>query len=502
MAATLRVREALRWKLPTLVSLFEPNASSKTPKNTSSTYFIDVQTWEPWTEFRRSILSDIFAHELNQPYHGSRRPPHALERDCIISSEGTVTAAYYYYIWPIVNCALDSQRSKPHYTVGNRYGQHADWLCVNGADGAIRLVGDTKINYKWSPHMLDDAPDDGIYTDTFDEWQKVVGQILGYAVHSNTRYGLCVTDGGVTAFQFKSVEIPPSEVRTRSQKAVAFTQSQGVATVSAGHQRGLSDVSMTTAETVSSGSEYNPAEPQHRVYDNPLYAFIPWDGSGPSGLTPAEACFFLALMAANGDNDIARYYPRLDSYRLRQDGAYVHNTSGKVHKTLPRGAVQDEPDHQTIQEAFLGGFYEQTNEQEQGEQQGDELVDAPETGGGRYEESVDDRTLGETTIGVLADTLEHLQAGDEAVVAEDAGEGPSHAYAQAAPNDQGSEKGKAASSTRTTVTVKKNWLGKLYFVTPSGTEVNTDISRWVRVHGGYELRTKHHIYFAKSLRPK
>ncbi len=104
------IREALGQPLPKLVSQQDPR--SGLPKNTDPRRAIRAENWEPWPEFQHSILSKIFARELDRPYDGpTRRPP--LDKDCIISSEDTVTAAYYYNVWMPVNHALNSQQSNP-----------------------------------------------------------------------------------------------------------------------------------------------------------------------------------------------------------------------------------------------------------------------------------------------------------------------------------------------------------------------------------------------------
>ncbi|OAA53062.1 hypothetical protein SPI_09491 [Niveomyces insectorum RCEF 264] len=109
--ATTTIRDALRWKLPSL--MYQPYHESTRPMNTESAAPIEAETWEPWPEFHRDVLRRIFTRELNKTYRG---PPlqQALDADRCISSEDTVTAALYYFIWPVVNNALNSQHGRPH----------------------------------------------------------------------------------------------------------------------------------------------------------------------------------------------------------------------------------------------------------------------------------------------------------------------------------------------------------------------------------------------------
>jgi hypothetical protein len=64
------------------------------------------------------------------------------------------------------------------------------------------------------------------------------------------------------------------------------------------------------------------------------YRSIPWESTGKQHLTVHLGLFYLAWLAAAGDNALQFKYPSFDSCWPRLDGTLIHNTTGLAVKKL------------------------------------------------------------------------------------------------------------------------------------------------------------------------
>jgi hypothetical protein len=155
----------------------------------------------PWADFNYDTLTRIFRRQLASEYRGSseQRP---LELDLVINNEETLEDVLRRFLSPIVNYALDGQEGQPHLGRGSRCGSEdrPDWpavsaLCIDEYGRYANILpGDTKLDAKWWPTMLQE-------TNSFNEWQKVVAQVQTYMARHRTRYGFIITDSSFVALR-------------------------------------------------------------------------------------------------------------------------------------------------------------------------------------------------------------------------------------------------------------------------------------------------------------
>ncbi|EHK22895.1 uncharacterized protein TRIVIDRAFT_60285 [Trichoderma virens Gv29-8] len=267
--------------------------------NTSADEDVNVENWTPWTDFNLCICNEATFDDL-------------LRR----------------FVIPVVNYALSNQPGSCHYGRGTRcFSRHQpDWSVISSTwvveKGYLNVLpGDTKLDAKWRPSMIHEAKN-------FEEWQKVMHQVVSYMMKEENRYGFIITDTNMVALRLtrRPVESGIAADRPRRDNVP-------------GHQRHISDTSMAELE-----SSFIDEEATNWDYYPPEYAIIPWDVHGPGKLTIKLALWCLAMMAANGHRYIAYSYPDLDSWRQGYNGGYVHNTSGATLSTLVEGHRYEEPD--------------------------------------------------------------------------------------------------------------------------------------------------------------
>ncbi|CAK7224370.1 hypothetical protein SEUCBS140593_005551 [Sporothrix eucalyptigena] len=356
MERYVTVRDTLRQPLPELAC--RPSNSGPRHKTTTTVSSPPIHGLTQWPEFRRDVLSRIFEHELEQPYQYSPPQP-PLGEDCLVAAASTVLHIYDKFVWPVVNNALHYQYGSPIYAMGSQFDQAVPLVGIGGSTdrcpcvvGSFSLYGAVgwpvsrtngvlavvsavaaaasamaataatvltnafagilvatvafAISLSHAPSM---APSVSVcvaafvasaaalvndrrhrthrtrYGDTVygvaddTDWQASFSQLQSCAVANNTRYGFCITDKGVFIFRF------------------------------------------CLGNNASAGLETE-------------HAFVTWEAAGEDALTPTEACFFLALMAVNGNKELAAAYPPLDTFepnhhtnRKRLE-TFTHVTSG------------------------------------------------------------------------------------------------------------------------------------------------------------------------------
>ncbi|KAK5989677.1 hypothetical protein PT974_07932 [Cladobotryum mycophilum] len=186
------------------------------------------------------------------------------------------------------------------------------------------MPGDTRLDRKWQPSMLEDDDD-------MMEWQKVVIQVLNYMIEHGTRYGFVITDANLVVLRLARATIHGGLARDRPRRNIA---------AGPGHQSQPSDASM--ASTNDSSSSYGDGDPTRWHFHDPEYAVIPWGSHGTGVLTIKLAFWCLSLMATNRDRWIDYSYPQLHSWRRAENG-FVHNTSGATKASLSPEDVYKEP---------------------------------------------------------------------------------------------------------------------------------------------------------------
>lgn len=113
------------------------------------------------------------------------------------------------------------------------------------------LPGDTKLDSKWQPGIID--------TRDYSEWQKVVAQVATYMASHFSRYGFIITDAVLVVLRLTRCEVGPGLAADRPRRVAA-----------AGHARHSSDVSMA-----SDGSTFQDNDALLWDYHDPEYAVMP-----------------------------------------------------------------------------------------------------------------------------------------------------------------------------------------------------------------------------------
>lgn len=179
-----------------------------------------VNDWHPWEDFTYDTIKQIFKKELSRRYKGESEPQ-PLPLDLRVLKEDATQDALGRFPIPIVNYALNSIGGTEHFSRGSRCYQHGvyipDWSVVSqshvGVTGGMLniLPGDTKISSKWWSSMLKDF-------DNFDEWKKVLNQIVTYMASCSVRYGFIVTDIKVVALRITRQHVPKGLASSRTRR--------------------------------------------------------------------------------------------------------------------------------------------------------------------------------------------------------------------------------------------------------------------------------------------
>ncbi|KAK5989705.1 hypothetical protein PT974_07961 [Cladobotryum mycophilum] len=227
------------------------NYATKGP-NTTIDSDITFNTWKPWVGFNYDTLTRIFKRELAQDFRGSPDPA-PLEQDLCIVNEATLEDLLRRFISPSINYALAGQCGSSHYGRGTRCHSdyEPDWSVISSywtdETGYVNLLpGDTKLDSKWWPTMLQDSKE-------FPEWRKVVIQITTYMISVGSRYGFVITDANLVVFRLTRRHVGGGLAVSRSPRQI------WTAAAAPKHQRDPSDASMTSADTGYSTYQDNDA---------------------------------------------------------------------------------------------------------------------------------------------------------------------------------------------------------------------------------------------------
>lgn len=175
--------------------------------NTDVVSDFEIQGWRPWTDFNYATLTRIFRRELGQEYRGEQQP-RPVQHDLDIYNEDSFDDLLRRFVSPTINYALENQAGSCHYGRGTRCpveNYKPDWSvisdqCIN-SDGQFAniLPGDTKLDSKWRPEMVNEPQNR-------DEWEKVITQITTYIACHHSRYGFIITDALVVALRITRCE--------------------------------------------------------------------------------------------------------------------------------------------------------------------------------------------------------------------------------------------------------------------------------------------------------
>ncbi|KAJ2898884.1 hypothetical protein MKZ38_003604 [Zalerion maritima] len=438
--------------------------------NSIVTTSIAVENWQPWPDFDYGTLTRIFRRELDEEYRGEPEP-RPLNNDLRICNEETLEDVLRRFISPIVNYALNWQLGSPHYGRGSRCGPgyRPDWSVISAScldeygRYANVLPGDTKLDAKWWSGMVDEE-------DNFGEWQKVVSQIVTYMASHNTRYGFIITDACVVALRITRRPIGVGLAAGRPRREAA-------AGAASGHQRHISDITMT-----SGASSYHDDDPLQWEYHNPEYINIPWGAHGRGRLTIKLALWCLAMMATNGDSYIDYSYPDLDSWRSGERG-YIHNTSGARKAALSGIDHYLEPGQAAEESAGPSNALRH---------EGADTYDNILSWAGHNPVPLSPANQSE-------DVPQLSQAGNAfGGPVDEEGEAYEEKGRGRGDDDDHTEVG--APPKRINVRVEKRTITrKVYFVDAKGNEKETGKAEWRKVAGGYEFQGRKHVYFTKKL---
>ncbi|KAK8024392.1 hypothetical protein PG993_012458 [Apiospora rasikravindrae] len=263
-------------------SFVSPGGTNTTASSYDGLWHVQPTTWRSWNDFNYETLANKFKKEINKEFTGTSAAESLLMSRAIFN-EACLDRYLHKDVVEVVNEALycvQPKGAKFHISEGSRCPANnkptsrlqPDWGMVQDVQETgkdmIRnaLVGDTKLNVKWSPKTR--------VTDK--EWQRVLSQITTYMAENNCRYGFIITEAYLVVLR-------------------------------------LSYDSLVTNDTV---------DWHDRTYDSPEYCAVPWittdepprgkgKGKATRRLTAKLALFFLALLASE-DRKIARSYPPLD----------------------------------------------------------------------------------------------------------------------------------------------------------------------------------------------
>jgi hypothetical protein len=405
----------------------------------------------------------------------------------------------------VVNYALANQTGSSHFGRGSRCPSgefKPDWSVVSDsrldAYGyyANVLAGDTKLSAKWRPEMVKSRKDRDK-----EEWKKVMSQILTYMASHHSRYGFIITDKALVALRLTRKPLHSGIAAQRSRRPPAPV-----------HERVPSDTSMASAE-----SSYVDNNPLQWAYYQPEYVIVDWAAHGKGQLTVKLTLWCLAMMATNGDNSIDYQYPRLNSWRLGA-GFYVHNTSGATKPQLSENDTYQEPtdgeppaeEGEEEGESDIAGSSYANYPSSSTSSYYYSAVAGPSTGATHYD--ADPAHFSQTNTPYYGG--EEEEVAEEIVVAgdeygargyggdeeENVGdtEGDEEEDEDEDDDDDDNQTEVGPSVKRIKVVIQKHTFRRgLYFIDPKGTERRTTKDKWQKVDGGYELRTRRHIYFTK-----
>jgi len=250
------------WKVTSSLSLKTRSRQSKDEPgirlrltSSSVTEFASLRT-------TTQISPPAFPINIFWCYRGSpeQRP---LEEDLMINNEETLEDLLRRFISPVVNYALENQLGRPHLGRGSRFGSdRSDWSVISAQciDGWGRfenvLPGDTKLDAKWRPTMIDEGPG------SFVEWQKVVAQVVTYMAKNHTRYGFILTDGFLVPLRLTREPVAAGIAQERPRRDIA----------AASHQRHTSDMTMASGGgSASPYSDNNGLDGVTTILNTPLF---------------------------------------------------------------------------------------------------------------------------------------------------------------------------------------------------------------------------------------
>ncbi|KAM0249214.1 hypothetical protein ACHAQJ_009120 [Trichoderma viride] len=320
------------------------NASRASPGGT--THHSDwpaAESWTLWEDFNATQCYQLFEEIMNAEWQDPTADVDLTTFDLEIYDEDSFEhSVLSRKLYPSVNAALQRamelldiseginlcRGGRTYYNPSGATGHRPDWaLCsrLHMTDTLAYynlLPGDTKLSVKWSSDLF---PDYLAY------WENPVRQILHYCDMSRVRYGYIITDQELVVMRCTREAIGTPEM-TRSGRGQPIPP---------GHYRQLSSDSDNSEEPVQSsppkssyqqtesGGEFCPVE----------YQVIPWSNHGDGQLTVRLGLFYLSMMAGYGRTTIQTEYPLFDSWYYRNDGVYVHNTTGRLCKERPHQAV-------------------------------------------------------------------------------------------------------------------------------------------------------------------
>ncbi|KAM3543663.1 hypothetical protein ARSEF1564_003423 [Beauveria bassiana] len=311
------------------------------------------------------------------------------------------------------------------------------WKCWNLTARKVLCAGPRRSS-KWWSGMLDDD-------DNFDEWKKVLDQIVTYLALWSTRYGFIITNTEVVVLRIN---------RHRLHAGIAANRTRRI------RRSDATIIPSSDPVSIASSEGFQDVNPLHWDF-GVEYKAIPWNEHGPGKLTGKLALWALARMASYGDHSIEYSYPDLDTWRTQDTGqGIIHNTSGeKLDKPTKHTEIQ-ERDH------FLNAT----------------------TGAGHDDEIINN-------VDRDASRLEPRESEDP--------EPDVPQFSRAVST--GLEPGKlpdsqAAESRNTWIKVEVKKRGReFHYRDYKGHDKSSAKSDWQAVDGGYVLRGKRHIYFTKKL---
>ena len=207
----------------------------------------------------------------------------------------------------------------------------------------LNLVpGDTKISTKFWAEMIHDVAN-------YNEWRKVLTQVVSYSAEHRVRYGFIVTDAGLTVIRITRQYVSGGLAAGRAAAAAAAAAAVAYGNLAPGSQQSSgSDISMGTSEpSLPSSDSYQDSNPNNWDF-NLEYKHILW-ATHARQLTAKLALWALALMSLGGDNYIDYSYPGLNTWRTARgeelrEGGIRHNTTGEFARCATRNHSMQEPD--------------------------------------------------------------------------------------------------------------------------------------------------------------
>ncbi|KAJ4161591.1 uncharacterized protein LMH87_007622 [Akanthomyces muscarius] len=445
-------------KMPTILEALAEKSVAKdfncilgvAGSNTACDTTISIEQWHSWEDFTYNNIKQIFKKDLGRRYKGENEPS-PLPMDLDVFKEDATQDALGRFPVPIVNYALDSSGGSEHFGRGSRCETNdmyvPDWSVLSKPHAIEAgmmlnmLPGDTKISSKWRSSMLED--NDG----KFDEWKKVLDQVVTYMAWWSARYGFIVTDTEVVALRIHRQHVPDGLAVHRPRRSRR------------------SDATITlSSDPVSIASSEGFQDTDPLLWDFGVeYKAIPWSAHGSGKLTGKLALWALARMASCGDRSIEYSYPGLDTWRTQDTGrGIVHNTSGAKLDNPTKHTEIQQRDHFVHAAPGAGSNTKDLSSD-------DEDASRSEA----YEsEAVEEPELPQFSRPASAG-LEHTAAVPDAQPAED---------------------------RNAWILVKVERRGREYYYKDyKEHRKSSSKSDWEAVDGGYVLRGKRHVYFTKKL---